>query len=205
MPFAPHRSALPSAPAARRSARPASSALCRAGSPASSCCAPASSGAGRPRARFPARATTSRRAARARPGFLNWPLVVDRRCDFYLMVRREGFEPTRLAPPAPKAGASTRSAPLAAPMSVGHYEISRVASLLLPRGLREPIEIIYRFARTADDFADEGDEPNDLRLSRLSGYRAGLERIARGEPPQAALFDDIARIVRAHGLPLGLF
>ncbi|MBW8905250.1 MAG: squalene synthase HpnC [Betaproteobacteria bacterium] len=90
-------------------------------------------------------------------------------------------------------------------MSVGHYENFPVASLLLPRRLREPIEIIYRFARTADDFADEGDEPNDLRLSRLSVYRAGLERIARGEPPQAALFDDIARIVRAHGLPLGLF
>ena len=90
-------------------------------------------------------------------------------------------------------------------MSVGHYENFPVASLLLPRRLREPIEIIYRFARTADDFADEGDEPNDLRLSRLSVYRAGLERIARGEPPQTALFDDIARIVREYRLPLGLF
>ena len=90
-------------------------------------------------------------------------------------------------------------------MSVGHYENFPVASLLLPRRLREPIEIIYRFARTADDFADEGDESNDVRLSRLSVYRAELERIARGEPPRAPLFHDTARIVRDFGLPLGLF
>jgi phytoene synthase len=90
-------------------------------------------------------------------------------------------------------------------MSVGHYENFPVASLLLPRRLREPIELIYRFARTADDFADEGDEPNDVRLSRLSVYRAELERIERGERPAAPLFGDIARIVRDFGLPLGLF
>jgi len=90
-------------------------------------------------------------------------------------------------------------------MSVGHYENFPVASLLLPRRLREPIGTIYRFARTADDFADEGEEPNDVRLSRLSVYRAELERIARGVPPEAPLFKDIARIVREHGLPLGLF
>jgi squalene synthase HpnC len=90
-------------------------------------------------------------------------------------------------------------------MSVGHYENFPVASLLLPRRLREPIALIYRFARSADDIADEGDDPNDVRLSKLSVYRAELERIARGEPPQRALFHDIARIVRDFGLPLGLF
>lgn len=90
-------------------------------------------------------------------------------------------------------------------MSVGHYENFPVASLLLPRRLREPIEVIYRFARTADDFADEGDEPNDVRLSRLSVYRAELERIAGDEPPHGLLFTDIARIVREYGLPPALF
>ncbi|TMH21183.1 MAG: squalene synthase HpnC, partial [Betaproteobacteria bacterium] len=41
-------------------------------------------------------------------------------------------------------------------MSVGHYENFPVASVLLPAALRRPVSLIYRFARTADDFADEG-------------------------------------------------
>ena len=46
-----------------------------------------------------------------------------------------------------------------------HYENFPVASLLLPAPLREPVEIIYRFARSADDFADEGDDPHhSLRM-----------------------------------------
>jgi len=90
-------------------------------------------------------------------------------------------------------------------MSVGHYENFPVASLLLPRQLRRPIEIIYRFARSADDIADEGTQPDDVRLARLSVYRAELDRIARGETPEAGLFRDVARIVRERALPLGLF
>jgi phytoene/squalene synthetase len=42
-------------------------------------------------------------------------------------------------------------------MPVDHYENFPVASLLLPRRLRRPIEAIYRFARGADDIADEGE------------------------------------------------
>ena len=42
-------------------------------------------------------------------------------------------------------------------MSVAHYENFPVASLLVPRPLRPAIVAIYRFARMADDFADEGD------------------------------------------------
>src|SRR5215216_4371339 len=90
-------------------------------------------------------------------------------------------------------------------MSVGHYENFPVASLLLPKALRNPVEIIYRFARSADDFADEGTDPDDVRLGRLNAYRRELERIGRGDAPQAVLFHDLARIVRAHDLPLGLF
>ena len=44
-------------------------------------------------------------------------------------------------------------------MGVGHYENFPVASLLLPARLRRPVDAIYRFARTADDIADEGDFP----------------------------------------------
>ncbi|MGB8147984.1 MAG: squalene/phytoene synthase family protein, partial [Azonexus sp.] len=42
-------------------------------------------------------------------------------------------------------------------MPVDHYENFPVASFLVPAPLRRPIELIYRFARSADDIADEGD------------------------------------------------
>lgn len=90
-------------------------------------------------------------------------------------------------------------------MATGHYENFPVASLLLPAELREPIEVIYRFARSADDFADEGADPPDIRLEKLNRYRAQLERVARAQPALDALFEDLARIVRVHALPLPLF
>ncbi|MCU0896040.1 MAG: squalene synthase HpnC [Burkholderiales bacterium] len=90
-------------------------------------------------------------------------------------------------------------------MSVGHYENFPVASILLPQRLRWPVSVIYRFARTADDFADEGDAPRAARLAALDGYRAALDRIAAGAPPGAPLFADLAQVIRAHGLPIGLF
>lgn len=90
-------------------------------------------------------------------------------------------------------------------MPVGHYENFPVASLLLPKRLRTPIEVIYRFARSADDIADEGNAAADVRLAELSVYRGELERLADGREPQAPLFADVARIVRQHDLPLSLF
>lgn len=90
-------------------------------------------------------------------------------------------------------------------MSVGHYENFPVASLLLPRELRDPVAVIYRFARSADDFADEGNDPPEARLRQLGVFQSNLRLISKGETPQNALFEDVARIVRAHGLPVGLF
>ena len=63
-------------------------------------------------------------------------------------------------------------------MSVGHYENFPVASLLLPPALREPVRAIYQFARTADDFADEGTLSPDERLAHLQAYREGPGTIA---------------------------
>src|SRR3954451_20857788 len=85
------------------------------------------------------------------------------------------------------------------PMAVGHYENFPVASLLLPATLREPVEIIYRFARNADDFADEGDDAPELRLEKLNGYRRQLD------VPSEPLFHQLRKVIREHGLPDGLF
>ncbi len=92
-----------------------------------------------------------------------------------------------------------------AQVSVGHYENFPVASLLLPRALREPVGVIYRFARSADDFADEGNDPPEARLQKLQAYRAELQGIRASQTPAAPLFRDLARIAREHDLPLQLF
>jgi squalene synthase HpnC len=123
-------------------------------------------------------------------------------------VRREGLEPSCLAASDPKSGASANSATFAlriknqriiAAVGVGHYENFPVASLLLPAALREPIEVIYRFARSADDFADEGDDPPEIRLGKLNDYRRQLAA------PADPLFHEVAKIIREHELPVQLF
>src|SRR5574343_883894 len=90
-------------------------------------------------------------------------------------------------------------------MSVDHYENFPVASLLVPSGLRRPIEAIYRFARSADAIADEGDASAAERLAGLAAYRAELDRIEAGTPARTLLFADLARVIAAHALPVQLF
>ncbi len=90
-------------------------------------------------------------------------------------------------------------------MAVDHYENFPVASILLPKRLRRPVEIIYHFARQADDFADEGDLPNEERLVKLGNFHAELNRIAANNTPQTPLFHDVAEVVTQYQLPLQLF
>jgi squalene synthase HpnC len=88
---------------------------------------------------------------------------------------------------------------------VDHYENFPVASFLLPAHLRRPIEIIYRFARAADDLADEGNLKPAERLERLAAFEAELARIASGDAATMPLFEQLAQIIELHGLPLVLF
>jgi squalene synthase HpnC len=90
-------------------------------------------------------------------------------------------------------------------MPVDHTENFPVASFLLPAPLRRPVEVIYAFARSADDFADEGDVPDAVRLENLARYAAELEAIAAGRSPATALFIELAGVIEEHRLPLGLF
>jgi squalene synthase HpnC len=90
-------------------------------------------------------------------------------------------------------------------MAVDHYENFPVASVLLPRKLRRPVELIYAFARQADDFADEGDWPAGERLARLDEFSRELDHIEHGEAPERALFAELAPVIRTHGLPIDLF
>ncbi len=63
----------------------------------------------------------------------------------------------------------------------GHYENFPVASLLCPPHLRPPILAIYRFARTADDIADEGTASAAERLQTLANYATCLDNALRGK------------------------
>jgi squalene synthase HpnC len=89
-------------------------------------------------------------------------------------------------------------------MPVEHYENFPVASWLLPRRLRRPIEAIYRFARGADDIADEGDASDEERLRGLAAYAAELDRIERGQMPELPGFAELASVVAEWKLPLPL-
>ena len=73
-----------------------------------------------------------------------------------------------------------------------HYENFPVASWLLPEPMRPHIAAIYAFARTADDFADEGEMSNAERLAKLDAWGAQLHE--PGEHPIfVALHDTIEK------------
>jgi phytoene synthase len=84
-----------------------------------------------------------------------------------------------------------------------HYENFPVASRLLPARMRPHVAAIYAFARTADDFADEGDLSAAERLDRLNGWHARL----RASAPDASdpVFAALRHTIETCRLPVGLF
>lgn len=90
-------------------------------------------------------------------------------------------------------------------MSIDHYENFPVASLLLPARLRPAVEAIYRWARAADDLADEGDAGPTERLAALAAMGADLDRIAAEAAPRSPLAAALVPALRAHRLALDPF
>lgn len=89
--------------------------------------------------------------------------------------------------------------------AVNHYENFPVASLLMPRHLRTATRVIYWFARSADDLADEGDATPQQRLMALQAYREELHRIERHDTPLTNLFIQLQAIIQQHQLPIVAF
>jgi squalene synthase HpnC len=91
-------------------------------------------------------------------------------------------------------------------VSVDHYENFPVASLWCPPALRPAVMAIYRFARTADDIADEGDASGPQRRALLQDYEAALSLAAAGRPGPAwpEVFVPLAAQMQRHRLPLPL-
>ncbi len=86
-----------------------------------------------------------------------------------------------------------------------HYENFPVASRLIPRYKRPFLWSIYAFARSADDFADEGSLPPEERLRLLDGYRKELDAIEAGRDSSHPIFRRLRPVIAAHQLPLQLF
>lgn len=90
---------------------------------------------------------------------------------------------------------------------VDHYENFPVASILLPKHLRPAVQAIYRFARTADDIADEGDAKPSHRLQALQDYRRALQQLQEHrapcvvDGPLAHVFTPLHHAILAHQLP----
>lgn len=90
-------------------------------------------------------------------------------------------------------------------LSQQHYENFPVASFVLPRHLREPIALIYTFARQADDFADEGHHKPAWRLSKLQGYKNELDLIKSSSKTKSPFFTELGKTIHKYELPLAPF
>ena len=91
-------------------------------------------------------------------------------------------------------------------MAVDHYENFPVGSVLVPRRLRKPIHAIYAFARTADDYADEGGADNATRLAQLQALSDELALIEQGKRPVTNLMQRLQdEAIAPFALPTQLF
>lgn len=85
-----------------------------------------------------------------------------------------------------------------------HYENFTLGSWLLPRRLRRHLAAIYAFARTADDFADEGTASATTRLEQLDAWERALEGCYAGHATHP-IFVALADTVAAFALPIEPF
>jgi squalene synthase HpnC len=93
-----------------------------------------------------------------------------------------------------------------------HYENFPVASRLLPRVMRPHVAAIYAFARSADDFADEGVRSEAERhqllddwLARLRDCVGDCRPLDAGAPVEALIFAAVGHTITTCGLPVALF
>lgn len=89
-------------------------------------------------------------------------------------------------------------------IATSHYENFTLGSWLLPRRLRRHIAAIYAFARTADDYADEGNLTAAQRLARLDLWEERLEQCYAGTASDP-IFVALAHTAARFDLPIAPF
>lgn len=94
-------------------------------------------------------------------------------------------------------------------MAVNHYENFPVASVLLPSAIKDDVINLYRFARAADDIADEGNATVAQRRAELAKFRQALLLVNEdpsvktvGERSLDAIFLPLSMTIHKHQLPL---
>lgn len=84
-----------------------------------------------------------------------------------------------------------------------HYENFPVSPFFLPKKLRQPIALIYAFARRADDLADEGHASDEQRLEALNYMR---EQLPHGSASsRSPFFTELNAMIEEHELPVQCF
>ena len=91
-------------------------------------------------------------------------------------------------------------------LAKSHYENFPVASIILPKHIQQSVFVIYAFARTADDIADEGSATMADRMQALLEYEKQLNNIEQGaDLSQPPLFIALSDVVYSQQLPIQLF
>ena len=91
-------------------------------------------------------------------------------------------------------------------LAKSHYENFPVASIILPKHIQQSVFVIYAFARTADDIADEGSATKADRMQALLEYEKQLNNIEQGaDLSQPPLFIALSDVVYSQQLPIQLF
>ena len=85
-----------------------------------------------------------------------------------------------------------------------HYENFPVGSFLIPKRYREPIHLVYTFARVADDFADEGTMSVAERIDKLNEWQYLLHKAVKGQS-SIEIFVKLSGVLAEYQIPLHLF
>ncbi len=88
--------------------------------------------------------------------------------------------------------------------TTNHYENFPVASFLIPKSFRKDIAIIYWFARTADDLADEGDDNNDERLEKLNLFEKEFN-LSLETKSNNKFFEQLSKTIKNNNLTSAYF
>lgn len=85
-----------------------------------------------------------------------------------------------------------------------HYENFPVVSIFTPKKLRKSISLIYWFARTADDFADEGNLEPQIRHSLLEKFENDFTQSFKTKSGNV-LFEKLTDEIISHQLSIKYF
>lgn len=110
------------------------------------------------------------------------------------MLKKEYFDNLILEDGGKYSGLNLeQSYRLCAEVTKSHYENFPVASLLVPKDKRKYVQVIYTFARLADDIADESDFSPEEKIKLLNEIIISLNNKTPKNPLFIALQDTLSK------------